>query len=83
MDQVIFLIIYNLKRNLIYISITEEFEPFLKSYIANFQHRSLVTSEFVDYLKQYFSNTLVAKKLDQVDWDTWFHKPGMPIAFAK
>jgi len=60
-----------------------EFDPFLKSYIANFQYRSITTDDFVTYLKHYFKDTPAASKLEQVDWDTWFHKPGMPIVFPK
>lgn len=60
-----------------------EFEPFLKSYIANFQYRSIVTSDFVEYIKHYFKNTAAAGKLEHVDWNTWFHSPGMPPTFAK
>ena len=60
-----------------------EFDPFLKSYIANFQYRSIKTDDFVEYLKHYFQKTPAAEKLEQVDWDTWFHSPGMPPTFVK
>ena len=60
-----------------------EFDPFLKSYIANFQYRSIVTSDFVEYIKHYFKDTKAADKLENVDWKTWFHSPGMPITFVK
>nr|SVE80303.1 EOG090X0AVX [Daphnia magna] len=59
-----------------------EFDPFLKSYIANFQYRSIETDDFVQYLKHYFQNTAAAEKLEKVDWQTWFHSPGMPPTFA-
>ena len=60
-----------------------EFDPFLKSYIANFQYRSIKTDDFVEYLKHYFQKTPAAEKLEQVDWKTWFHSPGMPPTFVK
>jgi len=61
-----------------------EFDPFLKSYIANFQYRSITTDDFVKYLKHYFKDTpSAATALEKVDWNTWFHKPGMPIVFPK
>lgn len=60
-----------------------EFDPFLKSYIANFQYRSIVTSDFVDYIKHYFKNTPAADKLEKLDWKTWFHTPGLPPTFVK
>lgn len=60
-----------------------EFDPFLKSYIANFQYRSIETDDFVQYLKHYFQNTAAAEKLEKVDWQTWFHSPGMPPTFVK
>lgn len=59
-----------------------EFDPFLKSYIANFQYRSIETDDFVQYLKHYFQNTAAAEKLEKVDWQTWFHSPGMPPTFV-
>ncbi|XP_057377161.1 leukotriene A-4 hydrolase-like [Daphnia carinata] len=59
-----------------------EFDPFLKSYIANFQYRSIETNDFVQYLKHYFQNTAAADKLEKVDWQTWFHSPGMPPTFV-
>ncbi|XP_046441582.1 leukotriene A-4 hydrolase-like isoform X2 [Daphnia pulex] len=59
-----------------------EFDPFLKSYIANFQYRSIKTDDFVEYIKHYFQKTPAAEKLEQVDWKTWFHSPGMPPTFV-
>lgn len=66
-----------------YIIFKAEFDPFLKSYIANFQYRSIVTSDFVEYIKHYYKNSPAAEKLEKVDWKTWFHEPGLPPAFAK
>ena len=58
----------------------EIFEPFLKSYIANFQYRSITSQDFVQYLQHYFKdNANASAKLEQVDWNTWFYKPGMPV----
>lgn len=71
-----------LKCSLLFVA--AEFDPFLKSYIANFQYRSITTDDFVKYLKHYFKDTpSAATALEKVDWNTWFHKPGMPIVFPK
>lgn len=53
-----------------------EFEPFLYSYIDTYKYKSVTTWQWKDHLYQFFSN----KKdiLDSVDWDAWFHTPGMP-----
>lgn len=59
------------------------FEPFLKSYIAHFQYKSLLTSDFIEYIKGYFENTPGAGKLELVDWETWLRAPGLPPVFAK
>lgn len=59
-----------------------EFDPFLKSYIANYQYKSIVTSDFIEYIKHYFKGTPAAAKLEQLDWQTWLHTPGMPPTFA-
>ncbi|XP_033208757.1 leukotriene A-4 hydrolase isoform X3 [Belonocnema kinseyi] len=54
----------------------KEFEPFLRSYFETFKYKSIVTSDWKDYLYKYFSNK--TQLLDSVDWDTWLNKPGMP-----
>lgn len=61
----------------------QEFEPFLKAYIANFQYQSITTDQFIDYLKQYFQNTPAAAKLAEIDWNSWLHTPGMPSLIPK
>ena len=60
------------------------FEPFFKSYVAHFQYRSIVSQDFVDYLMEYFKNSPdVIDRLDKVDWEAWFHTPGMPCIIPK
>ncbi|KAJ3045376.1 putative leukotriene A-4 hydrolase (LTA-4 hydrolase) (Leukotriene A(4) hydrolase) [Rhizophlyctis rosea] len=57
------------------------FEPYVKAHVEKFSHKSITTSDFKDFLYEYFKNHDPAKlqKLEAVDWDAWFHKPGMPI----
>ncbi|KAJ7352909.1 Leukotriene A-4 hydrolase [Desmophyllum pertusum] len=52
------------------------FEPFLKSYLKKFQHQTVTTKEWIEYLEQYFHD----KKdvLKQVDWKAWLYTPGLP-----
>jgi len=57
----------------------ENFEPFLKSYLEHFKYQSIDTCQFKEYFLKFFSHP-VYKDLDlsSIDWETWFHKPGMP-----
>jgi len=57
----------------------EIFEPFLKSYLENFKFKSIDTDEFKAFFLKFFSHP-VYKDLDltRIDWESWFHKPGMP-----
>lgn len=54
----------------------EAFEPWLLAYINKFKYKSLTTEEWKSFLYEFFKE----KKsiLDEVDWDAWFNKPGMP-----
>lgn len=58
-----------------------KFEPFLKSYLEKFKFRSLVSGQFVDYLKEYFKDQ--EEVLAKVDWQAWWTTPGMPIVKPK
>ncbi|XP_070157970.1 leukotriene A-4 hydrolase-like [Polyergus mexicanus] len=55
----------------------EVFEPFLKSYLNTYKYKSIKTDIWKDYLYQYFSEEV--ELLNSVEWDTWLHKPGMPL----
>ncbi|XP_015177544.1 PREDICTED: leukotriene A-4 hydrolase [Polistes dominula] len=52
------------------------FEPFLKSYLATFQYKSVVTNDWKEYLYKYFSDK--TELLNSVDWNAWLYEPGMP-----
>ena len=54
----------------------EVFEPFLKSYYNNFAYKSIDSDQFKAFFLEKFSSFEAVK---QIDWDTWLHKPGMPI----
>ncbi|XP_051156422.1 leukotriene A-4 hydrolase isoform X3 [Leptopilina boulardi] len=54
----------------------QDFEAFLRDYFKTFKYRSIVTSDWKNYLYKYFSNK--TQILDSVDWDSWLNKPGMP-----
>ncbi|XP_071536015.1 leukotriene A-4 hydrolase isoform X2 [Panulirus ornatus] len=53
-----------------------EFEPFLKAYLDKFKYQSITSEIFRSFLLEYF----VDKKdvFDAVDWEAWWHTPGMP-----
>ncbi|KAJ2161352.1 Leucyl aminopeptidase yscIV [Coemansia sp. RSA 552] len=56
------------------------FEPYMRAYIAEFQGRSIDTSDWKDHLFKYFSanDPTKASLLDAVEWDKWLSAPGMP-----
>lgn len=58
------------------------FDQFVPKYIANFAYKTCTSEQFKQFFLDYFNNKLDAAekhKLQQIDWDTWFHKPGMPV----
>lgn len=54
----------------------EVFEPFLRKYLEKYQYQTVTTTEWKEYLEEYFHD----KKdvLKQVDWKAWLYNPGMP-----
>lgn len=54
----------------------EVFEPFLLSYIEKYKFQSVDTWQWKAYLYDYFKDK--TDVLNKVDWDAWFHSPGMP-----
>lgn len=54
----------------------EVFNKYLKAHIAHFKGLSFDSDEWKDYLYEYFKDQKAI--LDQIDWNTWLHKPGMP-----
>jgi leukotriene-A4 hydrolase len=55
-----------------------EFEPFFKSYIANFAFRTVTSDDFRSYFEGYFRSRGLGDKLKTIDWDDWLYTPGMP-----
>ncbi|OMJ13751.1 Leukotriene A-4 hydrolase-like protein [Smittium culicis] len=54
---------------------------FIKSYIHKFSNKSIVTSDFKDLLYERVNEELGVdgmNKLETVDCNSWFNKPGMP-----
>ena len=54
----------------------EKMENFLKSYYDHFKYKSIDSDQFKEYFLNYFKES---DNLDQIDWESWFYKPGMPI----
>uniref|UniRef100_A0A8C8BKL7 Leukotriene A-4 hydrolase n=1 Tax=Otus sunia TaxID=257818 RepID=A0A8C8BKL7_9STRI len=52
------------------------FIGFLKAYIQQFAYKSIVTEDWKKFLYSYFKDKVDV--LDKVDWNLWFHAPGMP-----
>ncbi|CAG59351.1 uncharacterized protein GVI51_G01287 [Nakaseomyces glabratus] len=54
----------------------QEFDPFIRHYFKKFARQSLDTFQFLDTLFEFFENK--REILENVDWETWLFKPGMP-----
>ncbi|XP_060075703.1 leukotriene A-4 hydrolase-like [Ylistrum balloti] len=54
----------------------DAFEPFLRAYIERFQGDSIVTSQWKDFLLDFFHQKVGV--FDEVDWNKWFFGQGMP-----
>ena len=57
-----------------------EFDKFIPHYFTVWKGKSLDSYDFKATLLDFFANnTAVSKKLEEIDWDAWFYKPGYPI----
>lgn len=50
------------------------FEQFLRDYYQHFKFQAIDSYQFKDFFLGYFKG----KDLTTIDWDKWFHQPGMP-----
>ena len=46
-----------------------------KAYIQHFSYKAITTEDWKSFLYSYFDSE--KEKLDQVDWNLWFNKPGL------
>ncbi|KAF1344186.1 peptidase family M1-domain-containing protein [Delphinella strobiligena] len=57
----------------------EKWDKFIPHYFTTWKMKSLDSYDFKATLSDFFSNDAEAsKKLNDLDWDTWFYKPGFP-----
>lgn len=57
----------------------DKFDKFIPHYFTTFKKRSVDSYEFKATLIEFFASDVeVTKKLNDLDWDTWFYKPGFP-----
>ncbi|XP_064632949.1 leukotriene A-4 hydrolase-like [Lineus longissimus] len=56
----------------------ETFEAFLRAYIEQFKYKALTTEDWKKFLFSFFQDKVEAGVFDDVDWEAWFHRPGMP-----
>lgn len=57
----------------------DTFDTFIPHYFSVWMGKSLDSYEFKATLLDFFAGAeSTAKKLEAVDWDTWFYKPGLP-----
>ena len=57
----------------------EKWDKFIPHYFTEYKQRSVDSYEFKATLLSFFESDVEAsKKLQDLDWDTWFYKPGFP-----
>ncbi|KAK3050642.1 Leucyl aminopeptidase yscIV [Extremus antarcticus] len=57
----------------------EKWDKFIPHYFTEYKERSVDSYEFKATLLSFFeSDSEASKKLNDIDWDTWFYKPGFP-----
>jgi leukotriene-A4 hydrolase len=61
----------------------EMYVPFFKRYIKKFADQPVTSDDFKSFFLEYFTaqeeqGALAHGVLQEIDWDTWFYKPGMP-----
>ncbi|KAK0943609.1 Leucyl aminopeptidase yscIV [Friedmanniomyces endolithicus] len=57
----------------------DKWDKFIPHYFTTFKQKSVDSYEFKATLLDFFANDAdAAKKLQKVDWDTWFYAPGFP-----
>jgi len=57
----------------------EKWDKFIPHYFTEYKKRSVDSYEFKATLLSFFSeDSEASKKLNDLDWDTWFYKPGFP-----
>ncbi|TYZ62403.1 hypothetical protein PybrP1_010213 [[Pythium] brassicae (nom. inval.)] len=57
----------------------DTFEAFARAYIRAFRFRTVTSAEFRAFFERYFTETVDRRDaIQQVDWERWYHAPGMP-----
>ena len=57
----------------------EKWNQYIPHYFTTFARRSLDSYDFKANLLSFFAaDTAASKALNDVDWDSWFYKPGLP-----
>ncbi|TKX26598.1 leukotriene A-4 hydrolase-like protein [Elsinoe australis] len=57
----------------------DKWDKFIPHYFHTFERKSLDSYDFKATLLDFFaSDSDASKKLNDLDWDTWFYKPGFP-----
>jgi leukotriene-A4 hydrolase len=57
------------------------FEEYLKAHVKQFANKSINSNDFKEFLYAYFTRLdgKYSKVLDKIDWESWLHRPGMPV----
>ena len=54
---------------------SQEFEAFFQAYVARFAYCILTSEDFKEFFLNHFEGNA---KVNDIDWETWFHGAGMP-----
>ncbi len=58
---------------------TTAFYAFFQAYLKEFAYKTLDSNDFLTFCQTYFKTMDDTKEaLQDFDWDTWYHQPGMP-----
>ncbi|KAF1330147.1 Leukotriene a-4 hydrolase/aminopeptidase, partial [Globisporangium splendens] len=60
------------------------FEAFARAYIQKFRFKTVTSEQFRTFFTEYFTSTVNKRDaIQQIDWHSWYHTPGMPLVAAK
>ena len=56
----------------------DRFQPFLKFYFDSFAWKTVNSQQLKQFYLDYCNKNGFTERLGEIDWDTWFNKPGLP-----
>jgi leukotriene-A4 hydrolase len=60
----------------------ERFEPFVKYYFDTFAWKTVNSDQFKDFYLNYCTQNGFTERINEIDWESWYYKPGMPVNYT-